>query len=195
MWKCSCECGQWLKVRGVSLTSGNTTSCGSCSKRSHERGTIFTAEYRIYLSAKGRCENPKNKDYPHYGGAGIRFLFTGYEQWRDELGPRPSPLHSVDRIGNGDYAPGKIRWSLPSQQAWHRLKCRPKTSSKYKGVTRIRGRWQAGITCDGKYEYLGTFDEEEKAGEAYDTRARELFGKFACLNFPLEGEASAHARS
>src|SRR5208282_6403885 len=79
-----------------------------------------------------------------------------------------------DRIGNGNYAPGKVRWATKAQQAWHRCKCRLKTSSRYKGVTRVGDRWQASITCHGKYKYLGTFGGEKQAAEIYDDKAREL---------------------
>ncbi len=153
---------------------------------------MFSPEYRAYCSARQRCESPTNKDFPRYGGAGVRFLFNSFAEWLKELGPAPSPLHSVDRIGNGNYEPGKVRWSTPSQQAWNRRKCRPKTSSKYKGVTKVDNCWQASITCNGKYQYLGTFAEEEQAAEAYDEKARQLFSsQFACVNFPEQGEAAA----
>ena len=66
-------------------------------------------------------------------------------------------------------------------------------SSRYKGVTwsKQRKRWIAQIRRDGKVRHLGLFDSEADAGYAYDAGAREVFGPFACLNFPEPGESSA----
>ena len=47
-----------------------------------------------------------------------------------------------------------------------------------------RGKWMAQIKVDGKSQYLGRFDNEIAAGEAYDLKASEVFGEFAYLNFP-----------
>lgn len=65
--------------------------------------------------------------------------------------------------------------------------------SKYKGVSiGKRGRWFASITVDGVTASLGRYDTQEEAARAYDTFARAIHGQFACLNFPEEGEQSAH---
>ncbi len=58
--------------------------------------------------------------------------------------------------------------------------------SQYKGVRydKRRNKWIAEITCQGKKYYLGSFTTEIEAARAYDTRARELFGPYARLNFP-----------
>jgi hypothetical protein len=42
----------------------------------------------------------------------------------------------------------------------------------------------AGITCRGKYYYLGTFGSPIEAAKARDRKAYELFGEYAYLNFP-----------
>lgn len=59
-------------------------------------------------------------------------------------------------------------------------------SSKYKGVSKVAsGRWQARLSNGGVSEYLGLSDTEEEAARVYDKRARELYGEFSCLNFPV----------
>lgn len=58
-------------------------------------------------------------------------------------------------------------------------------TSKYKGVSKIRGRkkcWRACIGFEGEYKSLGTYYSEEEAAQAYNKAAVELFGEFALLN-------------
>ncbi|GAI64039.1 unnamed protein product, partial [marine sediment metagenome] len=40
------------------------------------------------------------------------------------------------------------------------------------------------IRCSGKLYNLGNFDNQMEAAMAYDDKAVELFGEFACLNLP-----------
>jgi hypothetical protein len=76
-----------------------------------------------------RCYNPKNNSYHRYGGRGIRVC----NRWRDsihdfysDIGPRPSPQHSIDRYPNndGNYEPGNVRWATSKQQARNTSKTR-----------------------------------------------------------------------
>lgn len=62
---------------------------------------------------------------------------------------------------------------------------RKNTSSKYKGVSWYKSnkKWVASIRLNYKYIYLGCFVSEIKAAEAYDAKAKEIFGEFAYLNF------------
>ena len=62
-----------------------------------------------------RCSNERCPGFRHYGGRGI----TVCERWRndfwafvEDMGPRPSPKHSVDRWPDpaGNYEPGNVRW-------------------------------------------------------------------------------------
>jgi hypothetical protein len=61
------------------------------------------------------------------------------------------------------------------------------SKSRFKGVTwRKRDRiWVARVKLLGTRFYLGSFKREEDAAAAYDLKAKELFGEFARLNFPV----------
>ncbi len=59
-------------------------------------------------------------------------------------------------------------------------------TSRFRGVSwvaRVR-RWSASIHHDGKQRWLGHFDDEEVAAQAYDAAAKRFKGKRARLNFP-----------
>jgi hypothetical protein len=74
-----------------------------------------------WLAAKKRCDNPRNASYANYGARGISMCPAwahDFETFLRDIGPRPSPAHSLDRIDpDGDYAPGNCRWALPDVQA------------------------------------------------------------------------------
>lgn len=92
------------------------------AERSH--GMSESQVYATWLRMKGRCLNPRNPKFYRYGGRGI----TICERWRncfqsflEDVGERPSELHSLDRINNdGNYEPGNVRWATPLEQARNR---------------------------------------------------------------------------
>ncbi len=117
-WLCRCDCGTEIDVRAHGLRSANTQSCGCLRqelKTSH--GMARSPEYRAWQDLNQRCSNPKCQRWDRYGGRGIECRFTGFEQFLAEIGPRPSPRHSVDRIDNeGHYEPGNVQWALSKPQ-------------------------------------------------------------------------------
>jgi hypothetical protein len=66
-----------------------------------------------------RCNNPNHKSFKHYGGRGIEVHLNwfSYENFLRDMGRRPSPKHSLDRINNeGDYEKENCRWATASEQ-------------------------------------------------------------------------------
>lgn len=116
-WLCRCDCGAEVTVRAGNLKSGNTKSCG-CLTPDIAKGWAGTPEITAFWNAKNRCERESSKCFPHYGGSGIQFRFRDMDEFIAALGPRPTSLHSLDRIDpDGHYETGNVRWALPETQA------------------------------------------------------------------------------
>jgi len=60
-------------------------------------------------------------------------------------------------------------------------------TSKFKGVYRRSNKWVAQIQRNNKNNWIGSFNTEEEAAQAYDDKAIEFFGNFARTNFRMDG--------
>lgn len=123
-WKCVCSCGNETNVASSNLRNRVTTSCGCYQKSANIRHGMSgpdSPEYRAWVGMWSRCTNINDKGYELYKHR------TPPVSWRDflvfftELGPRPSPQHSLDRKNNDlPYGPGNCRWATVEEQLQNR---------------------------------------------------------------------------
>ena len=85
--------------------------------------TRRTPEWTAYENAKQRCTNSKRKGWKNWGGRGIEFRFKSFAEFLAEIGKRPSPKLTVDRIDNdGHYEVGNVQWATREHQIKNRRK-------------------------------------------------------------------------
>ena len=180
-WNCRCECGTERVVKGWHLRT-DSRSCG-CFHREQTglaakvHGKTGSPEYRAYQNAKRRCSvNPDSPDYPNYYARGIRFNFKSFAEFYREIGDKPDPSYSLDRIdNNGNYEAGNIQWVSRSLQIVNQRK-KVRLQNLPTGVLKHKLTWSAQAALGDRYLRRNRLKSEAEAAEAYNELIQELHG-------------------
>lgn len=154
-WRCRCDCGEMVSVRGDHLKEGRVQSCGCYQAETRSsahttHGDSRSRLYHIYCTMLARCNNRNSYSYTRYGGRGItvceewRESYPAFRKWSMDNGYDESK--SIDRIdNNAGYFPTNCRWVDAVTQANNKSNNRAVTAN---GTTKTIAEWsrETGIS-------------------------------------------------
>jgi hypothetical protein len=189
-WNCICDCGETTQVRPQPLKSGRIVSCGCKQKDNYkaksENAFCDLPEYSILSDIRRRCDpTSKHSSVKNYGARGIKVCKDwsivgreGLDNFLRDMGPRPSPNHSIERIDvDGDYCPENCIWTDDDGlQAFNRRT--KKSKSGIPGVMMDMGGYgyRVSIGKDGIKHYLGFFKDLKDAAECRKQAELDFYG-------------------
>ena len=178
-----CDCGAVKRVRGASLVSGDTTSCGCYQRdRSTTHGKTGSREYVAWCAMLTRGRNKNQSGYKNYGGRGISIShdWLDFAAFYKDMGDKPAPNYSIERVDNDKgYSKDNCVWADRASQAINqRIRGDNKTGCKGVYYRKDVGKYSASIQRDKKRINLGLYESlddavsarklaEKKQGEQY----------------------------
>lgn len=143
---CRCVCGTEKAHTETSLRNGYAKQCRACAAKAYYKhggthGGPNEIEYRTWRSMRDRCENPNNRGWSNYGGRGIQVCerWKSFENFLADLGKRPGPEYSLDRLDNdAGYEPSNCAWRLFEEQSNNRRSTR---LMEFQGETLSLAQW------------------------------------------------------
>lgn len=180
-WLCECDCGQFTKAAIRHLKNGHKKSCGclkieKATEQCLSHGKSRSSEYGIWSAMKFRCTNESGNAYHHYGGRGItvcdRWL-NNFEAFLEDMGPRPSRRHSLERIDNdGNYEPGNVRWATQREQCQNTRRTK---WIEYGGKTKKLQDWAKTLKIPHDTLYTRIFECGWTVERAFTAPPRKLY--------------------
>lgn len=207
-WKCQCNyngCTNIFITFTQQIYSNTTVSCPECakmitaSKKAKRNEYEFTSDTCIGYTSKGEIFTVDIEDYDLIKNHTWHYDKEGYVRATVRInGNRKNVMLSrlimgvgenkeieVDHIHGsqtlGDNRKSNLRICTHEENSYNKKK-RKDSKQKYKGVYKRGNKYYVSISYKGKRIYLGLFENEEQAKEAYNNKAKELHGEFACFN-------------
>lgn len=153
----------------------------------------YKKELNVWRFMIERCYNPKHDNYKTYGAIGVRVCdeWLCFANFVNDIVKIKG--YDEDKFKNGEIVLDKdidfdsykpkmyclkncrfVKQSDNFQEMLTRKK--QSTSSRYIGVTKLKnGKWQASISYKSKNVYIGRFNTEEDAHEAYKIKHKQLY--------------------
>ena len=139
-----------------------------------------TPEYSAWQSMKRRCLNPRDHAYRYYGARGITICarwLASVVNFLTDMGPKPSPLHSLERRDNSlGYSPENCYWATSLEQMQN---TRWNQYLTYNGETRCYSEWarRFGLnlnTLRGRLQHGWTVEEALKGRAKAPSKAKHI---------------------
>lgn len=183
---------EWSRILGITSRvlyhryhTGQTSpeSFKAPPREMHGLSSEYRREWLIWKGIHKRCYNPNSSIYRHYGGRGIKVCdrWHSFSNFLADMGPRPTPKHSVEREdNNGDYCPENCVWLLRKYQNRNKRNSRILT---FNGVSQTVADWadQLGVRASMIHSRLNEYgwSVERALSEPPNRRPNKLAGKHA----------------
>jgi hypothetical protein len=148
---------------------------GSYHKRGELVDGLMVSKHPLYHTHSNmidRCLNPNSNAYHNYGARGITVCeqWLSFSQFVKDMGPRPTPFHTIERVDNDDgYHPLNCVWETRTTQSLNRRVFKSNTSGN-PGVVKVGNKFDTRFDYKGVRYSVGRFNTLDLA-----TIARESF--------------------
>lgn len=194
VWKCICECGNKIDIRGYVLRSGKVKSCGKCMRKSCNKWDL-EGEYGISYDNQGRKFYFSKEDFDiiqlHYWRVHKnQYVSTAlydtntkkikYIQLHRFL-MKPNSIEEIDHINHIPYDNRRenLRIVSTAQNQMNTVINKNNTSG-IKGVNWDKGcnKWRVRISVNGERLTLGYYNTLEEAAQVRHDAELKYFGEY-----------------
>ena len=167
-WLFECDCGNRKIIDKANVLNGNTKCCGCYKSNSSKYYLTHKKFNHVFDLIKQRTNNPNNLNFKNYGGRGIKCLWNGFEDFKNDmyesyLEHKKSNFYtSIERINNnGNYCKENCKWATHNEQANNR---RCQVNLTYNGKTQCLMDWSKELGI----KYITLYKRYYKNKSVYD---------------------------